>query len=266
MEKAVTKNSSLCVFAAVLLAVLMGCSKTKLVDAPYPSSKVYMTQAAYVKQSGSAFYQVPANIYDQVVYFTVEGGKVNIPVGVSRSGVNISGDVVVNLTSTAAAASGSMEPLPASSFELPAAVTIKSGETNAKGILSIDQNFLLNSLKNNPAATFGLNVSITAPGNSQSEGISSALFVINPGKLLSPSADFFIYTYNDGSQMGYAVNKSVNAVSYAWDFGDGTPVVTEASPAPHKYAATGTYTITLKAKGVSDQTPVSVKTLTLTIL
>lgn len=41
-------------------------------------------------------------------------------------------------------------------------------------------------------------------------------------------------------------NTSTVAIAYSWNFGDGSPVSTEASPS-HTYAANGTYTITLIA-------------------
>ncbi|HMN04821.1 MAG TPA: PKD domain-containing protein [Flavobacteriales bacterium] len=43
-----------------------------------------------------------------------------------------------------------------------------------------------------------------------------------------------------------ATNTSVNAVSYLWDFGDGT-TSTLANPPPHTYSSIGAYTITLTA-------------------
>ena len=43
-------------------------------------------------------------------------------------------------------------------------------------------------------------------------------------------------------------NDSLNADSYEWDFGDGSPVVTDVDPV-HAYTASGTYTVTLSATG-----------------
>lgn len=51
------------------------------------------------------------------------------------------------------------------------------------------------------------------------------------------------------------VNNSSNATGYAWDFGDGTAVVTTTSPS-HSYATAGTYTITLTATNDSGCTDV----------
>lgn len=266
MKKMIIGDIKLLAMASAVLTLFIGCSKTKLVDAPYPPAIVYLTQAAHAKHSAVGVYRVPSNIYGQVIYFTVEGGKVNIPIGVSRSGVDLSGDIVVNITSEAVASGGDTEPLPASAFTLPTTVTLKSGQTNATATLSVDMDFLANSLKSVPERSYGLIVRITTPDNKQSEDFSSAIFIIDPQTILSPVADFFNYTYNDGSKTGYVINRSANSVSYTWDFGDGTPLVTDAAPAPHKYATAGTYTITLTAKSVTNQLPESVRTQTITIL
>ena len=54
-------------------------------------------------------------------------------------------------------------------------------------------------------------------------------------------------------------NTSFNAGSYTWDFGDGSPVSTDASPL-HTYTALGTYTVTLTASGGTCGTDSEVKT------
>ena len=45
-------------------------------------------------------------------------------------------------------------------------------------------------------------------------------------------------------------NTSTHATKYAWDFGDGTPIVTTTSP-QHTYTKAGTYTVTLTASDVA---------------
>ncbi len=47
---------------------------------------------------------------------------------------------------------------------------------------------------------------------------------------------------------------SSNATAYAWDFGDNTPVSTEASPT-HTYASKGTYQVLLTVTGAAGSTP-----------
>lgn len=61
---------------------------------------------------------------------------------------------------------------------------------------------------------------------------------------LNPEASFTVTPY--GLQQTFN-NTSTNAVSYSWDFGDGT-TSTEENPV-HAYAAEGSYTVTLTATG-----------------
>ncbi len=47
------------------------------------------------------------------------------------------------------------------------------------------------------------------------------------------------------SSAGTADPNTGDVIAYSWNWGDGTPVSTGASPAAHVYAAAGNYTITL---------------------
>jgi PKD repeat protein len=57
-----------------------------------------------------------------------------------------------------------------------------------------------------------------------------------------------------GQTMVFTNTSSGDALSYAWEFGDGTPVVTATHPM-HTYDAAGPYTVTLTASNAvgSDQ-------------
>lgn len=246
-------------------AVLLACNKKKLVDAPYPEAAVYLSQAAQAKYNMGGLYTVPANIYNQPVYYTIENGKLNIPVGVIRTGADLSGDVEVKLKAEGKD-STLFSSLPANSFSIVNAVNVKSGNINASVPLSIDLNFLINSFKNNPEAKYGLLVSIDAAGRPLTANLASVILVITPEILLKPVSDFFAYTYNDGSMTGYFVNKAINGFSYSWDFGDGSAPVNEALPAPHKYNAKGTYKIKLTVKGWDESIPESIKEMELIIM
>jgi PKD repeat protein len=46
----------------------------------------------------------------------------------------------------------------------------------------------------------------------------------------------------------FFTNQSTNAISYSWNFGDGSPADNSANPY-HTYSANGTYTVTLTATG-----------------
>lgn len=254
-----------------IILILYSCSKRGIIDREFTPPKVYMTQGV-VASKGNGFYLLPANVYNQPVYYTVENGKVNIPVGVVRSGVDLSGTVNVNYALDAdtlsklranGIVSSEILDMPSGSYTLPLATTINNNETNAHSILAVDLNVLLNSLLNAPGKKYILPVKISTPNLQMA--YASTLFIIDPATILTPKADFFNYTYADGTKTGFIFNKSINGASYTWDFGDGSAVVTDAAPAPHKYSAAGTYTITLKVKGVSDQLPISTSKQSITI-
>lgn len=75
--------------------------------------------------------------------------------------------------------------------------------------------------------------------------------------LPSPTAQFVLdATAACNTLITDPTNTSLNAVTWFWDFGDGT-TDTQADPPPHTYATVGDYTITLtatNADGCSDQT------------
>lgn len=59
-------------------------------------------------------------------------------------------------------------------------------------------------------------------------------------------------------------NTSTNAVSYRWDFGDESPIVTTTSPT-HTYAEVGEYEVKLTAIDVTEAEDSTSKTVTITV-
>ncbi|MEO0902118.1 MAG: PKD domain-containing protein, partial [Bacteroidota bacterium] len=93
------------------------------------------------------------------------------------------------------------------------------------------------------------NVSLTVTGDAgQTETVVQEITVsremINPMAAFTTEEDFLEVTFKDESE---------NAVSYAWDFGDGSDTVTDANPI-YTYAAAGTYTVTLEVTSETDDT------------
>jgi PKD repeat protein len=86
----------------------------------------------------------------------------------------------------------------------------------------------------------------TSPRQGQVEDYS---VVIRPNA--APPAAAFALSYEQlcGPVRVAVTNQTVGgATSYAWEFGDGAPVVTSAAPPPHTYAGPGTYELTLVAR------------------
>lgn len=59
-------------------------------------------------------------------------------------------------------------------------------------------------------------------------------------------------------------NTSTNAVSYRWDFGDNSPIVTTTSPT-HTYTEEGAYTVKLTAIDVTEAEDSTSKTVTIAV-
>lgn len=70
-------------------------------------------------------------------------------------------------------------------------------------------------------------------------------FTNNPKPILNISAN---NTIGCGSVLTAFSNSTANAVSYVWDFGDGSPLSTQLAPT-HLYATPGTYSVIISATG-----------------
>jgi PKD repeat protein len=74
------------------------------------------------------------------------------------------------------------------------------------------------------------------------------MITIGNGGPITPTAAFTATTTAVVSQPITFTNLTTGTqpISYTWDFGDGTPIVTEISPT-HTFMATGIFTVTLTA-------------------
>ena len=82
-------------------------------------------------------------------------------------------------------------------------------------------------------------------------------------KISDPAADF-TYQLVDGSARSVQfTNTSIQAITYSWDFGDGTPVSDEKSP-KHDFKKGGDYSVTLTVTGENGNTP-NTKTIKITL-
>lgn len=94
------------------------------------------------------------------------------------------------------------------------------------------------------SATGDYTVTLTASGETLTDE-ETALITITPAE---PVADFTFTSDNDFHTPSVItfINTSTSAMSYEWDFGDGSATSTEENPV-HTYTTTGNYTVTLTA-------------------
>lgn len=239
--------------AVVLLSsfVMVSCTKyQELKDAPYPDALVYLP-AAVDGVSINGIYQVnsvavPGQKFRYVA--DVPTKKLNLPLSVYRSGLGTSGNIAVAITANTDTinkflAAGKFpvgtELLPADKYTVGNALTIEDGKETVDFLLSVDLNFLLA----NPTKKYAVGLAVSA--NGKMAGRSSTVIVLIDASFLVPTASF---TTTISTRTVNFSNTSVNAATYSWDYGDGTPVSTDKATA-HTYAAAGTYTIKLIVNG-----------------
>lgn len=241
------------VIALTLNACEMG---TPIRDAEYPDQLIYLPAAVQgpfmiddvAKRIGDA--PVEGSTFRYVV--DNDSREFIVPLGVYRSGINNAGAFSVDIepntdtiTDLIAAGDTIITLLPSDQFTLDNSVDMPDGEELAKFELVVDLDFLLD---NYPTEVYAIGVSISSPDRETSPGLGTAVIVIYTN-MLKPEAGF-TYSPNDEDPNTISfLNSSTMAVSFDWDFGDGS-VSDEENPT-HTYASSGTYSVVLTATGVT---------------
>ncbi|MBC7887874.1 MAG: DUF1735 domain-containing protein [Ferruginibacter sp.] len=259
MKKNLLKYTRACLALLVFSALFYSCKKAKIIETEYPAQVMYISQSAVaaVGPNANGVYAITPNIPAQAYRFIVDAAaaKFNVPLGVIRSGVDLSGNVSAGITvSTDTIAKAifwgnlpaGTEVLPATAYTLPASVDVINGSGYGTFTLAIDLNFL----RTNLSKKYAVAVSISNPKSvTVNPKLSLALIYIEPAQVLVPVASFSNYIDNPSKTASF-INFSANGISYSWNFGDGSPADTTVSPS-HKYALPGTYTVTLTTTGIA---------------
>lgn len=251
-----------------LTTTLFSCEKSEsVVDADYLPQQVYLPAANPSNAPTGVYFVNSVAVPGQTFRYTIDltNSKFNIPLSVYRSGVDRKGsieanlsvnvDTVTKLLSVPGKFPASTELLQADKYTLTPTVNIADGADIGLFSLSID----LNYLRANITKKFAVAVKVTSPQVATSS-LSNAVISIDPAFLV-PTSNF---TASVSGKVANFSNTSVNAVSYSWDFGDGTPVSTLKEP-PHTYAASGTYTVSLTVFGPLGESNKVVKTASIIV-
>ncbi len=243
--------------------LLSSCRYEELAKADYPQQILYMPTAK------NGLFTINSVSVAGTYRFTVDlaGKKVVIPLGVYRGGVSADGDVPVTIAANSDTISKLISTsilvgttlLPADKYALPASVTIPGGQESAAFNLSID----LEYLRTNPTQKLALGVGIASAQTKVNPLLKTTLISFDP-TILKPTPNFTTKADATTARKIAFTNGSVNALSYSWDFGDGSAVVTDASPT-YTYATAGTYTVTLTATGITGSADAVKKTMTVTV-
>ena len=238
------------------------CTYQDIVPADYPQQVVYMPTAR------NGLYAITSISTSGTYRFTLDQAnrKIIIPLGVYRGGVSADGAVAINITANAdtvsklisASTLANTALLPTDKLTLPGTVTMDAGQVSAPFELKVDLNYLLASTQKQ-----AIGVSIDSPQSAVNPLLKTTLISFDPA-ILRPTPNFTTKPDATTPRKVTFTNSSLNAVSYVWNFGDGSPTVTDAAPV-YTYPAAGTYTITLTATGITGSSEAVTKTTTLTV-
>jgi hypothetical protein len=269
--KNITNSIKLLIICPVFALLFVSCEYQEIADAEYPEQVLYMPSAIKgvfkidnVPQRMD-FHPTPDQPYNFIIDPVTN--KFIVPLSVYRAGINRSGKVIADIsinTDTVTQLTGSLLPettvvLPGSTFSVPSSVEVPDGTELIPFSLEID----LDYLKSFPDAAFGIGVGISSSQAEVNPKLNTTVIVIYT-KLLFPAANFSSSIDATNKNNVKFVNSSSFAMTYSWDFGDGT---TSAEKSPnHEYASEGTYNVTLSATGVLGPSNLSMITKPVTIV
>lgn len=244
--------------------MLISCKYEEIAKANYPQQILYMPAAK------NGVFSIASIVTSGAYRFSVNTAekKVVIPLSVYRGGVSNEGDVAVaiaanpdtvsRLISSSALVGTTL--VPADKIVLPNAVTIGGGTYSTAFDLKID----LDYLRSISGQKLALAVTIASPQAPVNQALKTTVITFDPA-ILTPKPDFTSKADATNARKITFTNASSNAVSYAWDFGDGSAAVTDLAPV-YTYTKAGTYTVTLTATGITGSADAVKKTVTLTVL
>ncbi|MEZ0607753.1 PKD domain-containing protein [Fibrella sp. WM1] len=256
-----TRLLLICLGGSLLLSA---CTYEEIAKADYPQQILYMPAAK------NGVFTIASITTSGAYRFTVDAAnkKIVIPLSVYRGGVSNEGDVAVTISANADTVSRLISGstlvgtalLPADKVVLPTTVTIGSGSNVTPFDLKIDLDYLR-------AAAIGqklaMAVTIASSQTPVNPVLKTTVISFDPA-ILKPVPNFTSKADAASARKIAFTNTSSNAVSYAWDFGDGSAPVTDASPM-YTYSKAGVYTVTLTATGITGSADAAQTTVTLSI-
>ena len=239
-----------------VLFIFCGCEYQAVADATYPDQSIYMpvSKAGVYTIDNVAAVNAPFRYEMDSV-----NNKINIPLGIYRSGINNSGDILVDVKinndtvlkrisegTLIASDNSKVSILPADKYVMPETVQLADGKQNVIAKLAIDVPFLLS----NPDKLFAVGVTISSNNVKANSKLNTTIVLIDT-KFVFPKPNFtFVLDSQDSTKVVFT-NTSLFSLKYTWDFGDGSPAFTGATPPVHKYDSLGIYNLKLTAKGAT---------------
>ena len=189
MKKIFSIYNSFFVLIIGFLGTLSACHYDELLDeVDYSEQAIYMPASLYgiydITESDNT-YAVPTE--GSPSRYTVDNDKLNIPLGVYRSGADSKGtvsvditlknDTISNLISTGVLTS--TELLPEAKMSLPSSVEISKGEDISMFNLSVDLSFI----KANPDKQYAVGVEISSSDREVNQELTTTIVLIKTSSL-----------------------------------------------------------------------------------
>ena len=273
MKNNITTSIKLLIVFIGASIIFFSCKYQEIVDNTYPSQKIYMPAAVYgnfvintvalpvgnVPTPGSTYRYLVDTIARQFI----------VPLGVYRSGINNDGAFTVNIaintdTITKLQAVAGKLPvgtllLPSSEYSIVSSVDMKNGAEIAEFDLKIN---LDSMLVNFPGKNYALGISISSPERATNPLLATTIVVIGT-VMMKPTASFNAVVSSNVKVWNFT-STSLMTIGYKWNYGDGSPADTIKAPV-HTYTASGTYTVTLSALGITRHQNQSIATKVITV-
>ena len=250
-----------CLALCVLIAGFFSCDYQELADADYPNQMVYLPVAANgiytlnkATEEGSKIFKYELDL---------ENNRLIVPLAVYRSGTNNKGTIQVDVlidndTIRQLINSGdliddqgkNLELIPAEQYTISPSVELKDGE----GWQSITLTINLNYIATQTNKRLALGVAIEGKEVSASPKLGTAIIEINTNFLV-PTPQFTYRVSSGDDKTIIFENTSTDALTYAWDLGDGT-TSNQKTPPAHQYSDYKTYPVKLTVTGIT-QIPVT---------
>ncbi len=251
-------------FVALGLSLLLtSCEYQELAKADYPQQVLYMPTAK------NGLFAINSISTSGTYRFTVDAAnkKIVIPLGVFRGGVSADGDVTVSIAANADTINRLISTsflvgtalLPTDKFVVPTSVSIPSGQQSAPFNLLID----LDYLRANPTQKLAVGIGISSPQTPINPLLKTTIVSFD-ASILKPTPAFTSKADATTPRKYAFTNTSANAVSYSWDFGDGSAPLTDKAPT-YTYAKAGTYTVALTTTGITGSADAVKVTATITV-
>ncbi len=251
------KNRLINVLVVCIMAlVVCSCEYQDIADADYPGQSIYLPVAYNGIYALNDTTPTGAKVFRYEL--DIPNNKFIVPLSVYRSGTNNDGTVHVDITVNndtinTLIASGEMidnegrnfQLIPEDKYTIDPSVTIGNGEEWKGFQLKIDLQYISTQADKRLA----LAVVVASSEIPASPTLGTVIIVIDTRFLVpTPHFNYSISKSNDKTIL--FDNQSSYALTYLWNFGDGT-TSTKKNPDPHAYADYTTYPISLTVTGIT---------------